>query len=998
MRINHLKTLALLSLTFHLSACSISSSIQDGIADALGLNNKPILDTVDHVQYYNSLTSSPSISWSISLSSTAVSEYHYSIGTSAGNTDTVSWTSAGMNTSLNLNSLSLIEGETYYVSVKASGVAPDNLESDVVSSSGWLVDVTAPTTPGTLDDGVLQANLTETNTLTWTASTDALSGIDFYEVALGTAPGNTDTLSWTNVGNVTSRKLTGLSLVSGTTYYASVRAVDRAGNRSGSTNSDGWLAGPFCSNKTTWLTYNANGAGTLASPYLICNAAQLANIGNTPAALSSSYKLMGDIDLAPYYAAPNPQFKIGSCGAGGCSVWDGGAFLFTGNFDGGGHTISNFSFSSPGTRGIGFFAGTWTGARIHNLKLTQVSVSGGTQSGGFIGSAQFVAVHNVSVAGNITGSGSGIGGVIGTSYHLVIGNSSFNGSISSNSESTGGIIGKMEESSLFSCLSSGTITSSINRVGGLVGNIVGRSPSRISNSYSSSVITGTTDVGGLIGELSVDRSMIQKSYFTGSATATSGRVGGITGRSTSNTQIKDSYSVGSINGTTGSGSVGYLVGNLNGSITNSYYWSGSACDSTGSGGSCGNSGLSHAALNTFYNKAQPPMNSWDDLATTADGNNNFWSFNGTEHAKVWFETELVPLSDFTLGSGTSTDPYQISTIEQFKKIGQNPRYMNKSFRLTNAMNFFAGGFIQIGGSLAPYSGQFYGNNKMISNVTNIQAGDDGVGIFGIVASNGRIENLVVQNATISARSDVGGVVGLLDASGFTNVMIDLGSVTASGDFVGGVMGRMAKTEPTQIGSQITVNGQNYVGGVAGEIYAGSIRQSYSKGNVTGLNQIGGTVGYQLAGGVHDSYSTGNVNSSGDYVGGLVGQSDWSGIYRSYSTAAVSGELSVGGAVGYINNSTIENVFAANQVTGTGGSSEVGFLLGTTNAATITSSYYWSGASCDSTGVGGLCNTSSTSGVANVDDFKFSDNAPLLNWDFNTIWTEVVSQFPILTFE
>ena len=979
------------------AACSIDSSMSQRILESLNLSKKPEINSVTHLSFYNSLTSSPNINWS-SDSDSVVTEYYFALGTSSGSTDMISWTSAGMSTNLNLNSLSLVEGQTYYVSVKADGET-DDLVSDVMTSSGWLVDMTPPTAPGIPDDGTLQINLSETNTLTWTASTDSLSGISHYEIALGTTPGDQNTLSWTNVGNVTSRKMTGLTLASGTTYYASVRAVDRAGNISAVSSSDGWLAGPYCSNKSSWLTYNASGAGTDADPYLICNAAQLASIGVVPAALSSSYKLMGDIDLAPYYATPNPQFKIGACGAGGCAVWDTGSFLFTGRINGNGHTISNFSFVSPGTRGAGFISGTWSGAKIHNLVLSNLTVSGGEQTGGLIGSSQFTAAHQITVLGSITANGVGAGGIIGTSYHVVLGNSSFSGSVNSTHASAGGAIGIMEESSLFSSKSTGSVTSTDYRIGGLVGLTSGRAPSRIANSFSSSSVSGGSSVGGLVGELSGERSLILKAYSSGSVTGATSHVGGLVGRLTNLTQIKDSFTTAAVNGTSGSGSIGYLVGvNSSGVISNSYYFSGALCDSTGSGGACGTEGLSHGALATFFSHSSAPMNSWDQLSNSADGNDDAWAFDGTQLPKVWFETDPTFTPAFTAGTGSQTDPYLISTAVDFNKISQNPRYMNASFRLSNDIDFLSADFKQIGGSLAAFTGQFFGNSKSLSNIVNSRPNDDAVGVFGVLGSGGLVENLSIINVSIAGKSDVGGVVGIIDASTVNDVVATTGSVTATGDFAGGFFGRAAKSGPTRSGNNLSVSGQNYVGGVGGEIYAGGVRESYSKGSVSGIDRVGGVLGYQIAGSTSDSYATGNITSTGIEAGGLIGRSDHSGVYRSYSTANVTGQLAVGGAFGEAGNTTIESVFVTGEVSGTGGSTEVGFFAGKSTSNTVSEAYYWTGATCDSTGADGACNTLIASAVINADDFKLPANAPLNDWDFSDVWEAVISQFPKLRFE
>jgi hypothetical protein len=117
----------------------------------------------------------------------------------------------------------------------------DGADGLVVISTSYNgpADSTAPTQPGTMDDGTTSASITDTPTLSWGASTDAV-GVYTYQVALGTTAGGTDLQTWTDVGNVTSTSFSGLSLIRGYTYYASVRAKDYAGNISTQRNGDGW--------------------------------------------------------------------------------------------------------------------------------------------------------------------------------------------------------------------------------------------------------------------------------------------------------------------------------------------------------------------------------------------------------------------------------------------------------------------------------------------------------------------------------------------------------------------------------------------------------------------------------------------------------------------------------------------------------------------------------------------------------------------------------------
>src|SRR5690606_11123322 len=72
----------------------------------------------------------------------------------------------------------------------------------------------------------------------WLAVADVgPAGLSHYNLKIGTAPGLADVLAPTNVGNVLTYNLVG---VSGSSYYAAVQAVDFASNASAwSSYSDG---------------------------------------------------------------------------------------------------------------------------------------------------------------------------------------------------------------------------------------------------------------------------------------------------------------------------------------------------------------------------------------------------------------------------------------------------------------------------------------------------------------------------------------------------------------------------------------------------------------------------------------------------------------------------------------------------------------------------------------------------------------------------------------
>lgn len=96
----------------------------------------------------NSVTTSDSLSanWRASNDpNSAIARYWYSIGTSPGAVNTLTWTSNWGDTTVTAKNLSLVNGTTYYFNVKSENGA--GLFSNVISTNGQTVTVAIPTAP-----------------------------------------------------------------------------------------------------------------------------------------------------------------------------------------------------------------------------------------------------------------------------------------------------------------------------------------------------------------------------------------------------------------------------------------------------------------------------------------------------------------------------------------------------------------------------------------------------------------------------------------------------------------------------------------------------------------------------------------------------------------------------------------------------------------------------------------------------------------------------------
>lgn len=132
-----------------------------------------------------------------------------------------------------------------------------------IASQNINVDWTAPSCV-TVNDGngsdIDVIGSTTSLSANWSASIDPNSGISKYWYAIGTSSGATNVLSWSDNNLNTSVTNSGLSLISGQTYYFSVKAVNGAGLNS-ICSSDGILV-----DATTNISENENVITISAKP------------------------------------------------------------------------------------------------------------------------------------------------------------------------------------------------------------------------------------------------------------------------------------------------------------------------------------------------------------------------------------------------------------------------------------------------------------------------------------------------------------------------------------------------------------------------------------------------------------------------------------------------------------------------------------------------------------------------------------------------------------
>ncbi len=378
------------------------------------------------------------------------------------------------------------------------------------------------------------------------------------------------------------------------------------------------------------------------------------------------------------------------------------------------------------------------------------------------------------------------------------------------------------------------------------------------------------------------------------------------------------------------------------------------------------------------------------------------------------------------GSGTSTDPYIISNAENLYWITQNSSSWSSYFSQSDDIDISASfswdggkGFLPIGNTTTPFSGNYNGNNRSITGLTISRTSTDYIGMFGAV-SGATIKNLQLDSVNISGNFYVGSIHGAVYGFSQTNVTNCSSSGTVSGNIrVGGLIGQ-SNGNISECSSSATVSANKTAGGLIGEIYGGSVSLSFATGDVT-AGQLSSTDGYvggligSNGGIISQCYATGDVsaNFDTDYAGGLVSFSSTGSISMCYATGNVGGRDAIGSFIGFnlstnisdcyalgsssgrdyiagfagINQSsgTLQNCYSAGTVSAT--STQGGFTSLEQYGASTTNSFWDINSSGQSTSASGIGKTTS--------EMKTSSTFINAGWDFIDTWQMIGENYPDL---
>ena len=208
----------------------------------------PVFTYLDEAQegdpLYQGSDSSLVLFWEGSDDLSGIVGYEVAIGTSLGDSDLVTWTDVGMDMTTDLIGLALVDGSTYYGSVRTMDLAGNTAE---FNGNGVIVDTTPPES-GIVLDGLAADNEYQSTTgieVSWSGFSDQGSGISEYVYSLGTEEDPMSILDHVSSGLMQSMTLTGLALDHGSRYVFSVEAIDTVGNVSEAVMSNGFIVDEY---------------------------------------------------------------------------------------------------------------------------------------------------------------------------------------------------------------------------------------------------------------------------------------------------------------------------------------------------------------------------------------------------------------------------------------------------------------------------------------------------------------------------------------------------------------------------------------------------------------------------------------------------------------------------------------------------------------------------------------------------------------------------------
>jgi hypothetical protein len=392
-------------------------------------------------------------------------------------------------------------------------------------------------------------------------------------------------------------------------------------------------------NSFAGLIYFDGGAGTSASPYLICTRGDFVNISLLTSTTGKYFKQTCDFSMGGTATPHRP-------------------FVFAGTYDGNNQTISDLVVDTSSVNQVGLFQQIENTGHVHDLKITNAKIQGVAISSAQAQPAGVLAGENKGDIEDITITNSNVSCIVVCGG--IVGNNSSGGTIT-RAYFQGNVSGLGVD---------GTFTS--YGIGGIAGVL---SDGNIRQSFTAGTLSGGFMAGGLVGFMGATAS--DYLYDNGTAMHISvspagggGYIGGLVGYDQGLGLVHDNYTVGSLvnNGGAAATSLGGLIGAATVARDKNYAAMLGMVDYNAAATFAANGSLSAASY--FYNHTTINATNDGGLLTYAqmiDSSNVATNFSGMNFTDNW-----------ALPTGAASFPFPqlrsfaFSTIHTFEMTTYKP--------------------------------------------------------------------------------------------------------------------------------------------------------------------------------------------------------------------------------------------------------------------------------------------------------------------------------------
>ena len=628
---------------------------------------------------------------------------------------------------------------------------------------------------------------------------------------------------------------------------------------------------------------------------------------------------------------------------------------FSGNYDGGGYTVSGintpagdtFAYSYQGLFGYVYSSSSSYPVTIQNIGITNSFIQGYQNVGGVVGYAHSTTITNCYNAGSVSGSGDYVGGVVGYTYGYSSGDTTpisncYNtGNVTStatSSSNVGGVAGAASNTNISKCYNTGSISGG-DRVGGITGHYFDGGCTNMRAVFNRGDVTGAEYVGGISGS---GGGKILQAYNTGTVSGTD-YVGGISyedASSSGGVEIVAAFNIGQV---VSSGTNVDPTASKHGSSCLLYYGGPLVQQNAEANGTYVADLDTQAKTLTFLRDTLgfDFGSMWQlDAENVNDGYPIFGLDSGTWIGTGNYSTTL-------LGSGKPQDPYQIWNAEDLAAIayalqsgefngetltpvvdasmnGANIYFSDLYFEQKADIDLSAHYWEPIGSmagtfngdpnQMAGFGGIFDGGNFKISGLYTLKTPDldvgEGVtiGLFGMVAGEqtasektAQIKNVHLTDADFSVQMFGGAIAGVAlnariencSAAGKYSAIIN-GSGAANGGMVGMAMMSEIDNCINYCEQTVLFNSSSYYGGIVGMSQTSTITNCKNFGD--SITVAGGYVG-GILGQSQPQDTISNCENYADFIQieafDSLGTLVFAGIVPNVSEATISGCLNYG---------------------------------------------------------------------------------------------------------